>query len=65
MSRNKEASQARDRARQAAAQLKPAAARVKPYPLGHMGSQGGPGPFRGRSRGTEWLRPFACCRALA
>jgi hypothetical protein len=52
MSRNKEASQARDRARQAAAQLKPVAAQVRP-----LASSAGAAAKRGARRTRTWAAP--------
>jgi hypothetical protein len=52
MSRNKETSQARDRARQAAAQLKPVAAQVKP-----LASSAGATAKRGARRTRTWAAP--------
>jgi hypothetical protein len=52
MSRNKETSQARDRARQAAAQLKPVAAQVKP-----LASSAGAAGKRGARRTRTWAAP--------
>jgi hypothetical protein len=52
MSRNKETSQARDRARQAAAQLKPVAAQVRP-----LASSAGATAKRGARRTRTWAAP--------